>query len=124
MRSTPRPPAPGMETTWRQGDDECRNGVAERPPIWHAGQEVEETAVRAAPQHRVPSSAMDNRGVKSPLVMYSAGCSRRSPRRKSRRRLSATILLALHHHDSQAEEKNNSNLSDPCRTRAYWVCCR
>jgi hypothetical protein len=62
----------GDETTWRQADDERRNGVAKGPPIWHAGQEVEDAVVHEAAQHGVAPLTMDNSGASSPPLMYSA----------------------------------------------------
>jgi hypothetical protein len=56
----------GDETTWRWVDDERRGEVADGPPIWLAGQEVEEPVVRAAPQRGAVSLTMDNRGASSP----------------------------------------------------------
>jgi hypothetical protein len=53
----------GDKTTWRWSDDERRDVHAEKPPIWHAGQEVEKVAVCTTPQRGAASSTKDNRGA-------------------------------------------------------------
>ena len=75
----------GDRTTWKQHDVE-RCCEAEKGPLKrHAGLEVEDAMVQAAPQLRVAPKAKDNDSAKSLSLMNSEKSSQDSPRsRKSK----------------------------------------